>query len=222
MPGSASGSHSAPPQPVSEDELPVVLTARLGPKELTSWLQNRVRSLTEAWIHDLRARGMGSAPGISDIVERFAELLVRLLPLMLGPHRDQIAPIWDRTSELYGAIAAKRGLAAGEAIEELHLLRELVIRDLYRDPPLGGNVPLSLREILRLNRSLDRAATHASVGHTDSLFFEFFGSEGGKSLLSGHDVASEASIQLEQISSEVRSIVEHLVASSGASTEAEH
>ena len=66
---------------------------------------------------------MGSAPGISDIVERFAELLVRLLPLMLGPHRDQIAPIWDRTSELYGAIAAKRGLAAGEAIEELHLLR---------------------------------------------------------------------------------------------------
>ena len=205
-----------------EDGLAVLVTPPLGPKELASWLQKRVQSLTQMWIHELQGRGMGRTPGVSVIVERFAELLVRLLPLMLGPHRDQIAPIWSRTSELYGAIAANRGLAAGEAIEELHLLRELVIRDLYRDPPMGGTVPLSLREILRLNRSLDRAATHASVGHTDALFFEFFGSEGGKSLLPGNDVASEAAIQLEQISSEVRSIVEHVVARSGVSTEAEH
>jgi hypothetical protein len=93
MPGSASGSHSTPPEPVSEDELSVVLTPRLGPKELTTWLQNRAHSLTEVWVHEFWARGMGSAPGISEIVERFAEFLVRLVPLMRGPHQDQITPL---------------------------------------------------------------------------------------------------------------------------------
>ena len=95
----------------------------------------------------------------------------------------------------------------------------LVICDRYREPTLGGTVPLSLREILELNRSLDRAATHASVVHTDPLFFS---SEDGKPLLSGDDVASKVVIQLEQISSEVASVVEHVVAWAGASTEAEH
>jgi len=121
---------------------------------------------------------------------------------MLGPHRDQILPLWIRGFELFGAVAAKRGLAAGEAIEEVHLLRELVIRDLYRDPPMGGTVPLSLREVLRLNRALDRAVTHASVGHTDALFFEFFEAEGA-ALLRGEDIAAEVAEQLDGIGTDV-------------------
>lgn len=95
----------------------------------------------------------------------------------------------------------------------------LVIFDRYRDPSLGGTVPLSLREILGLNRYLDRVVTHASVLYTDSLFFS---SEDGKPLLLRDDVASKFAIQLEQMASEVRSIVEHVVAWAGASTEAEH
>jgi hypothetical protein len=198
------------------------MTPRLGPKELTVWLRGRVGSLTKLWVDEIRARGLGGDAAVHQVVERFAELLVGLLPLMLGPHRDQITPLWDRTAELYGAVAAKRGLAAGEAIEEVHQLRELVIRDLYRDPPLGGRVPLSLREILRLSRALDRAVTHVSVGHTDALFFEFFGSDGGRSLLSGDDVVAEAGAQLESISQEVRRIVDHVVVTSMATTEAEN
>ena len=198
------------------------MTPRLGPKELTRWLRERIEPLTELWIHEIRARGLGGGPGVNEVVERFAEVLVGLLPLMLGPHREQITPLWDRTAELFGAVAAKRGLAAGEAIEEVHLLRELGIRDQYRDPPLGGTVPLSLREILRLSRALDRAVTHASVGHTDSLFFEFFGPDGGRSLLAGDDVAKEAGSQLDLISDEVRRIVEHVVASSAATNGAEN
>jgi hypothetical protein len=127
----------------------------------------------------------------------------------MGPYRDQIQPLWDRAAELYGAVAAKRGLAAGEAIEELHILRELVIRDLYRDPPLGGTAPLSLREILRLNRALDRAVTHVSIGHTDAMFFQFFEGDGARSLLGGDDIAGEAESQLMSISSEVHTILEH-------------
>lgn len=184
-------------------------TARASTMELMAWLQERVPTLREHWVHEIRARGLGRGSEVDRVVELFAEELLDLLPLLLGPYREQIQPLWTRGAELFGAVAAKRGLAAGEAIEELHILRELVIRDLYRDPPPEGTVPLSLREILRLNRALDRAVTHASVGHTDALFFEFFEGEAGASLLSGDDVASEAESQLIAIREEVRRIVEH-------------
>lgn len=180
-------------------------TSRVGMAEFTAWLEERVSSLRVLWVHEIGARGLGQGRIDDALVERFARQLVGMLPLMLGPHRDQIRPLWVRGFELYGAVAAKRGLAAGEAIEEVHLLRELVIRDLYKDPPMGGTVPLSLREVLRLNRALDRAVTHASVGHTDALFFEFFEAEGG-GLLHGEDIAAEVSEQLDAIGSEVRLI----------------
>jgi len=176
---------------------------RLGPKALTRWLTGLVPSLTERWVEDIFGRGHAGPPESQALVGRFAELLVGLLPLMLGPHRDQIHPVWDRTSELFGAMAARRGLAAGEAIEEVHALRELVIRDLYQNPPARGRVRLSLREVLRMNRALDRAVTHVSVGHTDALFFEFFESEGADTVLRGPDALEEAGAQLDQIEAEV-------------------
>ncbi len=180
---------------------------RLGPKALERWLLRLVPSLTERWVEELRRRGHLGTGERRQLVERFAELIVALLPHMLGPHREQIQPLWDRAAELFGTIAAKRGLAAGEVIEELNVLRELVIRDLYRDPPAGGTVRLSLREILRMNRALDRALAHGSVGHTDALFFEFFEPEGVGSVRVGSDGLREARVQLEQISAEVVQIL---------------
>jgi hypothetical protein len=177
--------------------------------ELMAWLAERVPTLREQWVHEIQARGLGRGTEVDRVVEMFAEGLLDLLPLLLGPFREQVRPLWTRGAELFGAVAAKRGLAAGEAIEELHILRELVIRDLYRDPPPEGSVPLSLREILRLNRALDRAVTYASVGHTDALFFEFFEGEAGASLLSGDDVAAEAESQLTAIREEVSRIVDY-------------
>jgi hypothetical protein len=182
---------------------------RLGPKALTRWLTRLVPSLTERWVEDICGRGHTGPPESEALVVRFAQLVVGLLPLMLGPHRDQIHPLWDRTSELFGAMAARRGLAAGEAIEEVHALRELVIRDLYQNPPSGGTVRLSLREVLRLNRALDRAVTHVSVGHTDALFFEFFESEGASTMLRGPDALAEARAQLDQIDAEVIEVIGH-------------
>lgn len=175
--------------------------------DLSTWLYARVPSLREMWGQEIRARGLGQDPRMDAVVGMFIDQLVGLLPPLLGPFRDRIQPLWDRSAELFGSVAAKRGLAAGEAIEELHILRELVIRDLYRDPPLGGTVPLSLREILRLNRALDRAVTHASVGHMDAMFFEFFETDDPKILLSGDDVADEAASQLRSIQNEVDNVL---------------
>ncbi|MDE3003359.1 MAG: hypothetical protein OXU33_06485 [Gemmatimonadota bacterium] len=197
-------------QPDSGDPTTIAAAAsaaapRVGMAEFTAWLDVRVESLGDLWVQEIGARGLGQGRIDGAILERFTRQLVSMLPLMLGPHRDQIHPLWVRGFELFGAVAAKRGLAAGEAIEEVHLLREFVIRDLYRDPPMGGAVPLSLREVLRLNRALDGAVTHASVGHTDALFFEFFEAEGA-ALLPGNDIAAEVSEQLGAIGHEVHLI----------------
>jgi len=175
--------------------------------ELETWLRARVPELSEAWAEEIRARGLGQGTDIDGVVTRFSARLVEMLPLLLGPLRDQVQPLWVRASELFGVIAAKRGLAAGEVIEEFHILRELVIRDLYRDPPMGGSVPLSLREILRLNRALDRGVTHASVGHTDAMFFQFFERDEDSPPMTPEAVADEAGTQLEVITEELREIL---------------
>jgi hypothetical protein len=179
-----------------------------GPVELAAWLEERGDRLVEHWIHELQARELGHGTGADRVVELFARQLVGLLPEMIGPYRAQLEPLWDRAAELYGAMAAKRGLASGEAIDELHVFRELVIRELYRHPPGDCSVPLMLREFLRLNRSLDRAVTHVSVGHTDALFFQFFEGDGvGAPVLSGDEVVGEAEKQLSAIRDEAEHIL---------------
>lgn len=181
---------------------------RIGPAELAGWLEERASRLGELWWEEIRSRGSGVGADVNGVVERFVDELVAMLPLLLGPKRELILPLWTRTAELFGTVAAKRGLAAGEVIEEFHLLRELVIRDLYRDPPLDGRLPLSLREILRLSRALDRAVTHASVGHTDAMFFQFFEVD-RDSDLPAPDIAAEACAQLDLIHEELGLILSH-------------
>ncbi len=180
-------------------------TARGGhPPDIERWLNEGVESLSERWIEEILSRDDDPPAERIRIVHRFARLIVRLLPMMLGQHRVQLRPIWLRTAELYGAVAVKRGLAAGEAIEEMHVLRELVIRKLYLEAPMDGSTAWPMREILRLNRALDQAVTQASIGHTDTLFFDFFGPSGGRAILDGEDSLAEVERQLEGIAAEVR------------------
>ena len=89
-------------------------------------------------------------------------------------------------------------------MEEFQLLREAVIRLLYQDPPLGGRVPLSLREVLRLNRAIDRGVTHASVGHTDAMFFSLFEGSGIPEVPPAEDLVIEVKTQLEVIRKDLR------------------
>lgn len=173
--------------------------------ELARWLADRVPAITATWKDEL-PKGAGGPK--RRLLERFSELIVRMIPLMVGARIDAITPVWDRTSALYGAFAEKRGLAAGEAIEEFHRLREIVLRDLHRNPPEGGEVSISLRDLLRLNRALDRAVAHASVGHTDALFFEFFGKDAGTPLLPSGDGVRATADEVEQLALEAGEALE--------------
>lgn len=188
-------------------------------RDLSNWLADRSGLLAERWIRDILRREQSPPEVRVRIVGRFARLIARVLPMMLGPHRNELRSTWDRTAELYGAVAAKRGLAAGEVIEEFHALRELVIRELYADAPLDGSTAWPMREVLRLNRALDRAVTHASIGHTDTLFFEFFGPDAGRSILGSDDVPAEAERQLEELTAEIR---EHFGAFASVDAASEH
>ncbi len=66
---------------------------------------------------------------------------------------------------------------------------------------------MGLRDVLRLNRAVDVLVTHASVGHTDALFFALFQSSGVPERLSD-DVRYEIRLQLERIRAGLEEILE--------------
>lgn len=184
-------------------------TSALSPAELAAWLDRRLERIAGRWYQDLERRGtLGDGP-MPDLLERFIQLLVAFLPELVGAGREHVEPAWAEASELFGTLGAKRGLASGEVVEEFQVLREAVIRLLYQDPPLGGTVPLSLREVLRLNRAIDRGVTHANVGHTDALFFALFEGSGVPEAREAEDLVAEVEGQLVAIEHQLRAAPKH-------------
>ena len=206
--------------PRSATRIPGPGHRRVAPLELAEWLQQKLPSIREQWARRIREKALGPSEPWDPIIDDLTYLLAAFLPSLLGPLRREVRPIWDRCSELFGATAAQRGLAAGEVIEELQVLRELVIRELYRDPPMGGQVPLSLREILQLNRAIDRAVTHGSVGHTDALFFELFEKGEARDPVPPATLAEEVRQQLGAIRAEFESTVRVIATTGQESTKA--
>jgi hypothetical protein len=112
-----------------------------------------------------------------ETLERQLRVLVDLLGEMGGPQRHRAMDLWLSASEGYGRTAAQRGLAAGEVVEELQHLRELLIRslsELVAAMPARG----SMAAVLRLNRILDSGIAHAVVGYTDALVETLFAQRG--------------------------------------------
>jgi hypothetical protein len=173
--------------------------------ELADWLQSRVLGLAEEWAAEIRVRGMGHATVVDEVVARQVLQLSSMMPWLLGRHATQLQPLWSRACELFGAVAARRGLAAGEVVEEFQILRVLIIRELYQDPLVGG-AP-TLRDALRLNGIVDRGVTHASVGHTDAMFFQLLEASDAPVGLSADEIAHEAQAQLALIGEEAEAIV---------------
>ncbi len=101
-------------------------------------------------------------------LDRQVALLIDAMIEMTGPLRRQVTELWFDACDGYGRTAAARGLAAGEVVEELQYLRELLIRHLSE---LIASLPArqSMATVLRLNRHLDRGIAHAVVGYTDVL-----------------------------------------------------
>jgi len=179
---------------------------RINPVELAAWLEERLPRITDRWLREVHHRFSPRPGGINGLLEEFLTLLPTFLPGMLGPNREQVEPLWIRASELFGAVAARRGLAAGEVIEEFQILRGSVIRARYQDPPLSGRARLSLREVLRLSRAIDAGVTHASVGHTDALFFALFQGSGIPDSPPTAELMGEIGDQLQALRDELKAV----------------
>jgi hypothetical protein len=85
--------------------------------------------------------------------------------------------LWTRACEHYGRTAAARGLAAGEVIEELSALRELLTRDLAASVA-ALRARQALAVLLHLNRVIDRGIAVAVAGYTDALVATLFAQDG--------------------------------------------
>lgn len=178
------------------------------PVDLAGWLGAHSNLIAERWSEGLLAgRNSGSRAGES-LVNAFCRGLVSFLPGMLSPYRAQILPLWSECAELYGSVAARRGLSAGEVIEEFQILREVIVRLMF-ERPLSAHGALQMRDVLQLNRAVDIGVTQASVGHTDLLFFNLVDGSGGPAPL-GRDDMDEVVEQIRTLREEGGRTMRHM------------
>jgi hypothetical protein len=138
-------------------------------------LDERRDAIAERWLLEIRSRSEGMDGELVALLGEFVHLLASFLAPGLGAYREQVGSLFQQAAELFGNLGAHRGQAAGEAVEEFQILREVLIRFLYQLPLEGvGLDGIGLREFLQLNRLIDLGVTYTSVGHTDALFFNLF------------------------------------------------
>jgi hypothetical protein len=129
-----------------------------------------------AWLRDRLTVAHGIDPAL---VERQLVLILDVLAAMVGPLRRETKPIWARVTEHYGQMAAARGLAAGEVVEEMQYLRELLIR--YLAPSIAALRPRQgMALLLRLNRVVDQGVAIAVAGYTDAIVRTLLPGHGGE------------------------------------------
>lgn len=141
------------------------------------WLDVQQGFLAKYWFEEILHR-VSMDQEMERILERFIRLLTCMIPAAFDHRRTAVDAVWKSAAELYGALGANRGLAAGDIVEEFQIVREAVVRSLFQAPPGSYGAALSLSDALRLNRFLDSGVTHASIGHTDGLFFALFHGNG--------------------------------------------
>jgi hypothetical protein len=152
---------------------------------------------------------MTAAPTIPrSTVERQFRLLFDVMTEMVGPLRREVNTVWYHVCEHYGRLASSRGLAAGEVVEELQFLRELLIRELA--PIL---VAMRARQgmaiMLRLNRVIDKGVALAVVGYTDALVAALF-SQNGVPLSSTDQDVAEVERQLDTLEQELQAVSQQI------------
>jgi hypothetical protein len=161
-------------------------------------------SMVSQWADWLGDR-ITAAPTIPrSTVEREFRLLFDVMTEMVGPLRREVNAVWFHVCEHYGRVASARGLAAGEVVEELQFLRELLIRNLA--PVL---VAMRARQgmaiMLRLNRVIDKGVAVAVVGYTDALVATLFSQNGVPSFTADHDVG-DVERQLDALEQELQAV----------------
>jgi len=178
---------------------------KLEPVELARWLEERADRIRDRWLSNIENRGGGRGESVENLTVEFLDLFLAMLPHGLGPYKNEVEPLWLQAAALFGSTASQRGLAAGEVVDEFQGLRDAVIRFLYAEPPVKGSQRISLRDLLRVNRFIDRGVTQASVGHTDALFFALFQGNGVSEGLTAINV-EEIRDQLDGIRQEFQEV----------------
>ena len=165
-------------------------------------LRDQMVSQWADWLGD-RISSVRTIP--RPLVEREFRILLDVISEMVGPLRREVSPVWLRACEHYGRVAAARGLAAGEVVEELQFLRELLIRNLA--PVLAAmRARQGMAIMLRLNRVIDKGIAVAVVGYTDALVATLFAQNGVPSFVTEYDVA-EVDRQLDAIEHQLAAII---------------
>jgi hypothetical protein len=137
-------------------------------------------------------------------VEREFRLIIDTLSEMVGPLRREARIVWFHVCEHYGRVAAARGLAAGEVVEELQYLRELLIRHLSHGfSALRPRQGLAI--MLRLNRVIDKGIAVSVVGYTDALVATLFAQNGVPALGTEYD-AVEVTRHLDGLEAELAAV----------------
>ena len=157
--------------------------------------------LVSKWARYLEERQTGTVLLGLPATERLLKIIVDLLAHMSGPLRREADETWFAATELYGRLAAVRGLSAGEVVEELQYLRELLTRDLA-DIFVALPARQQLPTLLRVNRVLDRGVANAVVGYTDALVATMFSREGVPVPTTDH--VQELLAQMDGIEAELR------------------
>jgi hypothetical protein len=175
--------------------------ALLAAGRLIAEMRDTMVSQWADWLGDR----MTAAPTIPrSTVERQFRLLFDVMTEMVGPLRREVNTVWYHVCEHYGRLASSRGLAAGEVVEELQFLRELLIRELA--PIL---VAMRARQgmaiMLRLNRVIDKGVAVAVVGYTDALVAALF-SQNGVPLSSTDQDVAEVERQLDTLEQELQAV----------------
>ncbi len=140
-------------------------------------IQAAREDIVAKWARYLAARQEGTVALGVPATERLLRLIVDLLAHMVGPLRRDSSETWFAATELYGRLAAVRGLSAGEVVEEIQYLRELLTRDLA-DIFVALPARQQLPTLLRINRVLDGGVANAVVGYTDALVATMFSRDG--------------------------------------------
>jgi hypothetical protein len=158
-------------------------------------------ALVQDWARWILGRVEATPTVRAEMLERQIRVFVELLVDMAGPLRRHALTLWLQASEGYGRTAAQRGLAAGEVVEELQHLRELLIRRLSE---LVAAMParVAMAAVLRLNRVLDSGVTHAVVGYTDALVETLFAQRGVPVAANG-EAEVEIAQRLDQVEAEL-------------------
>lgn len=172
---------------------------------LQAWFKERRQEVLDRWHAELRA-GRSGELGDNGLLRAVLAHLSALLPLTLGSRKEEAEELWQSSAHFYGTFAFLRGLVAGEVVEELELLRAVILRMLLPDMVTqGGADSRLLRDVLLLNRILDTAVVQASVSYVDDLIFAHLQGSGVPAPMTG-ELQEELRRQLENLEGERESL----------------